>query len=132
MGRQTGVWLGHVCATTARECCLYFNVFQRQSVLHCLTHTLLTYPTLHSDCFHANHVLLHTAIYAHVHGAAYAGMVSDDMLREQGRRNWEEEAQRRYELEQLAEADREQRVEVLLIRCHLLCFCAPSFCISSS
>lgn len=40
-----------------------------------------------------------------------SGMVSDDMLREQGRRNWEEEAQRRYELEQLAEADRERRVE---------------------
>ncbi len=42
-------------------------------------------------------------------------MVSDDMLQEQGRRNWEEEAQRRYELEQLAEADRARRVEVLLI-----------------
>ncbi|KAL0042503.1 hypothetical protein WJX79_001686 [Trebouxia sp. C0005] len=40
-----------------------------------------------------------------------SGMVSDDMLREQGRRNWEEEAQRRYDLEQLAEADRERRVE---------------------
>lgn len=38
-------------------------------------------------------------------------MVSDDMQREQGRRNWEEEAQRRYELEQQAEVDRELRVE---------------------
>lgn len=43
-----------------------------------------------------------------------ADMVSDDMQREQGRRNWEEEAQRRYELEQQAEVDRELRVEVLL------------------
>lgn len=41
-----------------------------------------------------------------------AGMVSGDMQKERGRRNWEEEAQRRYELEQLAEADREQRIEV--------------------
>ena len=39
-------------------------------------------------------------------------MLSDDMLREQGRRNWEEEAQRRYELEQQAEVDRAHRVEV--------------------
>lgn len=42
----------------------------------------------------------------------HAGMMSGDMQREQGRRDWEEEAQRRYELEQLAEADRDQRVDV--------------------
>ncbi|KAL3154674.1 hypothetical protein ABBQ38_011223 [Trebouxia sp. C0009 RCD-2024] len=40
-----------------------------------------------------------------------SGMVSGDMQQEQGRRNWEEETQRRYELEQLAEADRDQRVD---------------------
>ena len=34
------------------------------------------------------------------------------MQQEQSRRDWEEEAQRRYELEQLAEADRDQRVDV--------------------
>ena len=44
-----------------------------------------------------------------------AGMMSDDMLREQGRRNWEEEAQRRYELEQQAEIERERRVEVMTV-----------------
>ena len=50
---------------------------------------------------------------------AAAGMVSDDMLREQGRRNWEEEAQRRYELEQQAEIDRERRVDVRTVsHCH--------------
>lgn len=43
-----------------------------------------------------------------------AGMVSGDMHQEQGRRDWEEEAQRRYELEQIAEADRDQRVDVSL------------------
>ena len=42
-------------------------------------------------------------------------MMSDDMLREQGRRNWEEEAQRRYELEQQAEIDRERRLEVMTV-----------------
>lgn len=48
----------------------------------------------------------------------HAGMVSGDMQQEQGRRNWEEETQRRYELEQLAEADRDQRVDV---SCHHIC-----------
>ena len=43
-----------------------------------------------------------------------AGMVSGDMQQEQGRRDWEEEAQRRYELEQIAEAARDQRVDVSL------------------
>lgn len=42
----------------------------------------------------------------------HAGMMSGDMQREQGRRDWEMEAQQRYELEQLAEADRDQRVDV--------------------
>lgn len=41
-------------------------------------------------------------------------MLSADMVQEQSRRNWEEESKRRYELEQLAEEDREQRVEVSL------------------
>ena len=47
-------------------------------------------------------------------------MMSDDMQREQGRRDWEEEAQRRYELEQLAEADRDQRVDVSLYYFYLM------------
>lgn len=47
-------------------------------------------------------------------------MMSGDMQREQGRRDWEEEAQRRYELEQLAEADRDQRVDVsFCYLCHV-------------
>ena len=41
-----------------------------------------------------------------------ADMLSADMLQEQTRRNWEEESKRRYELEQLAEEDRDKRVEV--------------------
>lgn len=46
-------------------------------------------------------------------------MVSGDMQQEQGRRNWEEDTQRRYELEQLAEADRDQRVDVSCHHNHL-------------
>lgn len=41
-------------------------------------------------------------------------MLSADMMQEQSRRNWEEESKRRYELEQLAEEDRDRRVEVSL------------------
>lgn len=43
-----------------------------------------------------------------------ADMLSADMLQEQSRRNWEEESKRRHELEQLAEDEREQRVEARL------------------
>ena len=53
-------------------------------------------------------------------------MMSGDMQREQGRRDWEEEAQRRYELEQLAEADRDQRVDVSFC-CHCLVEAARLF-----
>lgn len=54
-------------------------------------------------------------------------MVSHDMQQEEGRRNWEEETQRRYELEQLAEADRDQRVEVSF---HHMCLAVPEACMS--
>ena len=53
---------------------------------------------------------LSAAWYSHV--VLHADMLSADMVQEQSRRNWEEESKRRYELEQLAEQDREQRVEV--------------------
>ena len=53
-----------------------------------------------------------------------AGMMSADMQQEQGRQNWEEQTQRRYEFEQLAEADREQRVEV-----SFACMLRPTGCV---
>lgn len=63
----------------------------------------------------------------------HAGMMSGDMQREQGRRDWETEAQQRYELEQLAEADRDQRVDVslcwlcpVLLRGYYFLFCSAS------
>lgn len=56
--------------------------------------------------------------------------MSGDMQREQGRRDWEMEAQQRYELEQLAEADRDQRVDVSSDGFALCCRMYFSVCVT--
>ena len=68
-------------------------------------------------------------MYVHVQCRTlhHAGMISGDMQQEKGRRNWEEETQRRYELEQLAEADRDQRVDVSF---HYICLPVAGGCYS--